>query len=161
MQEEHFIIDAHHHYQDVPNYPDMLAEEYASLGIRKVCLISPDTEDGIERLKAAVDKYPELILGLGLFNWDNHKPNDIQRFKDLGFAGVKFTRPPHPYNHEDFWPIYEKCQDLKLPGLFHLGILQRLQSKGFMRAATRDDMRSGYFLDCNYMRPIYLDTLAR
>jgi predicted TIM-barrel fold metal-dependent hydrolase len=159
--EKQVIIDAHHHYQNVPDYPDLLAEEYASLGIVKVCLISPHGEDGIERLKAAVDKYPDLILGLPLFDWEKHTPDDMVRFKDLGFSGVKFTRPTLPYHHENYWPVYEKCQELGLPGLFHLGILQRLQDSGFMRAATRDQLQGGYFLDCNFMRPIYLDTLAR
>lgn len=159
--EKHFIIDAHHHYQNVPDYPDLMAEEYAALGIVKVCLISPHGDDAIERLKAAVDKYPDLILGLPRFEWGEHTPDDVKRFNDLGFSGVKFTRPPLPYHHEDLWPIYEKCQELGMPGLFHLGILQRLQDTGFMRAATRDQLRGGYFLDCNYMRPIYLDTLAR
>lgn len=161
MMEKHTIIDAHHHYQDVPDYPDLLAEEYAALGISKVCLISLEAEDGIKRLKAAVAKYPDLVLGLAKFEWEKHTPEDIARFKDHGFAGVKFTGPPLPYNHKDFWPIYEQCQELQLPGLFHLGILQRLQSTGFMKAATRADLSGGYFLDCNYMRPIYLDTLAR
>jgi predicted TIM-barrel fold metal-dependent hydrolase len=155
------IIDAHHHYQNVPDYPDLLADEYASLGISKVCLISPKGEDGIERLKAAVDKYPDLILGLAQFNWKKHKPDDIKNFKDMGFSGVKFIRPPLPYHHKDFWPVYEKCQEMKLVGLFHLGILGRSLHKGFMKAATRSDLREGYFLDCNYMRPIYLDTIAR
>ncbi|UCH62088.1 MAG: amidohydrolase family protein [Fidelibacterota bacterium] len=161
MMGKHMIIDAHHHYQDVSDYPDLLADEYAALGISKVCLISPEVEDGIKQLKAAITKYPDLILGLPKFDWKKHTSEDIARFKGHGFAGVKFTAPPLPYNHKDFWPIYERCQELQLPGLFHLGILQRLQSAGFMKAATRADLLGGYFLDCNYMRPIYLDTLAR
>lgn len=159
--EKRIIIDAHHHYQNVPDYPDLLAEEYESLGISKVCLISPKGEDGIKKLKKAMDKYPKFILGLAQWDWENHKPDDVVRFKDMGFAGVKFIGPPLPYNHKDFWPIYEKCQELKMPGLFHLGIVGRSKGKDFMNAATPEDAKEAYFVDSNYMRPIYLDTIAR
>ncbi len=155
------IIDAHHHYQNVPDYPDFLAEEYASLGISKVCLISPKGDDGIDRLKAAMKKYPDLILGLPQFNWEKHSAADIIKFKDAGFHGVKFIRPPLTYHDKKWWPVYEKCQELKLPGLFHLGIIGRSLHKGFMKAATREDFREAYFVDNNLMRPVYLDTVAR
>jgi len=154
------IIDAHHHYQDVPNYPDLLAEEYASLGIARVCLISPGGEEGIERLRLAMGKYPDFILGLPRFDWERHGPDDIVRFKGDGFAGVKFIQPPLPYHHQEFWPVYEKCQELNLPGLFHLGIVGRSTGKGFMRAAIGGEVEAQY-VDSNLMRPIYLDTLAR
>lgn len=155
------IIDAHHHYQNVPDYPDLLAEEYALLGISKVCLISPNVEDGIDKLKKAVDKYPDFILGLPQYDWENHKPEDIHRFKDMGFSGVKFIRPPLPYHHKNFWPVYEKCQMFHMPGLFHLGIVGRPSTTGIMKAATSDDATEAYFIDNNFMRPIYLDTIAR
>lgn len=158
---DRLIIDAHHHYQDVKNYPDLLAEEYASLGISRVCLISPNVEDGIKLLKAACDKYPDLILGLPKYEWGVHTPEDIVRFKELGFAGVKFITPPKPYHDEQFWPVYEKCQEQGMPGLFHLGIVAPSLGRGFMKAASQEDIRKSYFLDCNYMRPVYLDTLAR
>jgi len=158
---ERLIIDAHHHYQNVPNYPDLLAEEYARLGIARVCLISPGGPDGIERLAEAVRRYPDLILGLAQFDWEHHSPEDIDRFRDLGMAGVKFIRPPKPYHDESFWPVYARCQELGLPGLFHLGIVGRSTGTGMMRAASPGDARTAYFVDSNYMRPIYLDTLAR
>lgn len=155
------IIDAHHHYQDVPDYPDLLAEEYSRLGISRVCLISPPGDEGIHKLKVAMTRYPDFILGLAQFNWEGHTAEDVARFKGEGFAGVKFIRPPQPYHHRDFWPVYERCQELGMPGLFHLGIVGRTAGKGFMRAASSDDVPGGYFVDCNYMRPIYLDTIAR
>jgi len=157
------IIDAHHHYQNLPNYPDLLAEEYAALGISKVCLISPRGDDPYGRLQAAIKKYPDFILGLPEYDWEHHTPDDIRRFKDMGFSGVKFIRPPQPYHHKTFWSVYEKCQELKLPGLFHLGIVARttINAKGFMKAATSADMAEAQFVDNNYMRPIYLDTIAR
>jgi len=158
---QRLIIDAHHHYQDVPDYPDLLAEEYARLGIAKVCLISPRGEDGIERLAAAVRKYPDFVLGLGTYDWANHTPDDVRRFADLGLAGVKFICPPAPYHDQAFWPVYERCQELGMPGLFHLGIVGRTTGTGLMRAAGPEDARQAYFVDSNYMRPVYLDTLAR
>ncbi len=158
---DNIIIDAHHHYQDIPDYPDLLAEEYDSLGITKVCLISPDVENGIKKLKRAMNRYPKFILGLPQFDWDNHTIDNIKHFKDEGFTGVKFIKPPLPYHHKKFWQVYEKCQELNLPGLFHLGIVARMSATGLMKAASREELPGAYFVDCNYMRPIYLDTLAR
>ena len=106
-------------------------------------------------------KYPDLVLGLATYDWMGHTPDDVRRFKGEGYAGVKFIRPPQPYNHKDFWPIYEACQEQGLPGLFHLGIVGRTSFKSMMGPATRESMAEAYFCDSNYMRPIYLDTLAR
>ena len=159
---DRIIIDAHHHYQDVPNYVDQLAEEYARLGIDKVCLISPGSHDeGFAKLKAAVVKYPDLVLGLPVFAWDGHTPDDISRFKDVGFAGVKFIRPPSTYHDRRWWPVYGRCQELRLVGLFHLGIVGRSTGRGFMRAAGPATQMEACFVDSNFMRPIYLDTIAR
>ncbi len=155
------IIDTHHHYQNIPNYPDLLAEEYARLGIAKVCLISPYGEDGIQRLADAARRYPDFILGLARFDWNSHTADDVTRFKDLGMAGVKFIRPPKPYHDQAYWPVYERCEALGLPGLFHLGIVGRSAATGVMRAATPEDARQADYVDSNFMRPIYLDTLAR
>jgi uncharacterized protein len=156
------IVDSHHHYQNVADYPDLLYEEYAGLGISKVCLISPHGDDGIERLKDACRRYPNFIIGLPVFDWDEHDAEDIARFKDMGFGGVKFIRPPKPYHDRGFWPVYEKCRDLNLPGLFHLGIVSRIsKSDGFMKAATSADVATAQYVDNNFMRPIYLDTIAR
>ncbi|MBC7256852.1 MAG: amidohydrolase family protein [Chloroflexi bacterium] len=159
--QDHLIIDAHHHYQDTPDYVDRLAEEYARLGIAKVCLISPPGEEGIQKLYEAVRRYPDFILGLPMFDWERHTPDDITRWKEMGFAGVKFICPPLPYHHESFWPIYARCEELRMPGLFHLGIVGRMGLTGIMRAATRQDLPGRYFVDSNYMRPVYLDTIAR
>lgn len=157
------IIDSHHHDQGGPDYVDLLAEHYAMVGIDKVCLISQSGEEGLERMKGWMRKYPDLVLGLAQLDWENHTPDDIARFKDDGFAGVKFIRPPACYNDKRFWPIYEKCQEMGLPGLFHLGIVGRggRTKSGLQSGATPDSMQNGYFVDSNYMRPIYLDTLAR
>ena len=155
------IIDSHHHYQSVPNYADLLAEAYAALGIAKVCLISSEGERGLDQLRDAMQRYPDLVLGLARFDWSEHKADDVARFKGDGFAGVKFITPPLPYHHQDFWPIYERCQELGLPGLFHLGIVGRTSGKGLMRAASRANLAGAYYVDNNHMRPIYLDTIAR
>ena len=118
---ERLIIDAHHHYQNVPNYPDLLADEYARLGIAKVCLISPGGPDGIERLAEAVRRYPDLILGLAQFDWEHHSPEDIDRFRDLGMAGVKFIRPPSPTTTRPFGRCTRAARSWACRGSFTWG----------------------------------------
>ena len=156
------IIDAHHHYQQTPGYVDRLAEEYARIGIARVCLISlDDTAVGITDLFTAAKKFPDFILPLPMFNWQSHTPEDIVRFKEMGAAGVKFIQPSRPYNDKKWWLVYEKCQELNLPGLFHLGIVGLPPASGIFRASSAEDAKQAYYVDSNFMRPIYLDTLAR
>ncbi|MBN1670367.1 MAG: amidohydrolase family protein [Kiritimatiellae bacterium] len=141
------IVDTHHHCGGAPDYIDRLAESYARVGIDKVCLISGRGVEGRGRVIEGMKKHPKLVVGIAGFDWENDKPDDIARFQGEGFSGVKFIRPPQTYHHKDFWPIYEKCRDTRLTGLFHLGIVSRGKGAGF--------------LDNNFMRPIYLDCLAR
>ena len=63
--EKKIIIDAHHHYQNVPGYEDLLAEEYATLGISKVALISGNGEEGLTRLKGGDEEIPRPDPGTG------------------------------------------------------------------------------------------------
>ena len=98
-------------------------------------------------VRSAFGKYPQLFLGFVGINWLDDKPDDLIRYKDQGFRGLKFIVPPKPYHDLEWYPLYEKAQELRMPGLFHTGIVAR--APGSPR------------VDNNFMRPIYLDTIAR
>jgi len=102
-----------------------------------------------EAIKKAMKMRPDLVLGFGGINlWEEVDPDRVNKLKDDGFCGIKLIIPPEPYHSERFYPYYERAEKLCMPILFHLGIVS---SKG------ADKVR----IDNNFMRPIYLDTIAR
>lgn len=44
---------------------------------------------------------------------------------EKGFVGLKPYKPALPYSHEKYFPIYEKAQALKMPILFHCGLVAK------------------------------------
>lgn len=149
------IIDIHHHLGNEPDYADRLAEACKRLNVVKICIMALENwgsgggfggNDAVER---AFTKYPDLIVGFGHVQGDFEGPEKVQELKDRGFTGLKFMTPRKQYNDESYFPIYEKAEELGMPGLFHMGIVARHRSGHDVR------------IDCNLMRPIYLDSIAR
>jgi len=147
------IIDMHTHLMPdetaVPEY-EKTAEQ---LGLKKIVF------QGLEwpgvhfsrnaAILRAIDKRPDLFVGFGGINlWDDVDPDIVDKLKDEGFTGLKFIVPPEPYHSERFCPYYQRAEKLGMPVLFHLGIV------------SANDTKEVY-VDNNYMRPIYLDTIAR
>jgi len=149
------IIDAHHHLGSEPDYADRLAECCGRLGIRRVCImgIEPGCSlgafGGNDAVEAAFRKHPALIVGFGHVRLGQDGPEKVTELKQRGFTGLKFIIPPKAYNDELFFPVYEKAEDLHMPGLFHLGIVARQEQGHHVR------------VDCSLMRPIFLDSIAR
>ncbi len=150
------IIDAHHHLLKGPEYLERLVSESSRLGIERVCLIGAGTYNlgrgeaasNLDVIKA-VEKFPELFIGLANFNLGIDPPSMIDEFAEMGFSGIKFIRPLKNYDDKEYYPIYGRMESHGLPGLFHLGIVSR----------SPDDKY--YDVNNDRHRPIYLDTLAR
>ena len=146
------IIDCHHHLGKEPHYADKLSSECARLGIDKVCLMGLPDYYGFSsnlQIKQALDKYPDLFIGFAHADLGVVTPDDIYRFKEVGFQGLKCINPPLNYDDEQFDPIYRRAEELEMPLLFHLGIV------------ARHEYTSPQRINSNRMKPIYLDTIAR
>ena len=143
------IIDCHQHLHGEGS-ADQMAEEYGRLGVEKVVLLGMPPKrhktSNADVLDAA-RKYPDLYIPFVGFDLDKMKPDDLTRFREEGFRGVKFIGPGRAYNDRAYFPVYEKAIETGLPVLFHLGIVANSE-------AWRD-------CDSNLMRPIYLDHIAR
>jgi uncharacterized protein len=149
------IIDIHHHLSSDPAYPDLLAATCERLGIRKVCamaiekdLFMPEIADN-DAVEAGFKQHPDLIVGFGHVRLGIDGPEKVTELKERGFTGLKFIIPPKTYHDESFLPIYERAEALRMPGLFHLGIVARQDAGHHVR------------VDCSLMRPVYLDSIAR
>jgi len=146
------IIDCHHHLGKEADYADRLAGECERLGIDKVCLMAIADYYGFSSnadVKQAMSRYPDLFAGFAYAGLGTVVPDDISRFRDEGFRGLKFIIPPANYDDERFDGIYQQAEKLGMVALFHLGIVAR---RGYSRPQRVNN---------NYMRPIYLDTIAR
>lgn len=143
------VIDMHHHVSSLEE-ADALVKENQKLGIVKTVLLGlpPPREPGInEVVLSASRRYPELLIPFVGFDLDVMVPDDLPRFTEMGYRGIKFIAPSRPYNDSAYFPVYEKAARLKMPGLFHLGIV-----------ANTSRWRN---VDSNLMRPIHLDHIAR
>jgi len=143
------VIDMHQHLNET-NTADAMAEVYGSLGVEKVVLqaLPPRRSPGNnEAVLDAHKRYPELFVPFVGFDLDTMGPEELERFRDEGFVGIKFIGPSRPYNDPAYFPVYEKACELGMPALYHLGIVAN-------RPAWAD-------CDSNLMRPIYLDHIAR
>ena len=146
------IIDSHHHLEPRPHYTRDLLKACDKLDIDYVVVAGlPDyyqwsNNDDIEK---AMKESKGRILGFAWVNLGVDRPSKIDEFKDRGFTGLKFIMPKHDYDHGSLYPIYERAEQLGMPGLFHFGVV------AFRPGHEARDVSSAR------MRPIMIDPLAR
>jgi predicted TIM-barrel fold metal-dependent hydrolase len=143
------LIDIHQH---VPAETELDARVKAceETGVVKQVLLGlPEsrTPGDNARVLKAHRLFPDLFIPFYGVEMDSDGPGDIVRARDQGFVGLKFIGPLRPYNDRAYFRIYEKATELKMPVLYHLGIVANMNG-------WRD-------CDSNLMRPIHLDHIAR
>lgn len=120
------IIDAHAHIPEVGNYLDNLIKTLDDCDIEKCCI------SGLGKLFKCIDnegikqiftKYPDRFIGAYFIRPGINKPEEIDSAYSSGFRMLKVTIPTKPYDAQEFFPLWEKAQDFKLPILFHTGII--------------------------------------
>ncbi len=138
---------------------DQLADEYRALDI-KALLLAWDAETATHRprlsneyVAAAVRDFPDVFLGFGSVDplKGEAAVRGLDQIKDLGLKGVKFHPSIQRFAPDDerYWPVFARCQELGLVGLFHTG------TSG-IGAGTP----GGQGIRLDYCRPIRLDTVA-
>lgn len=152
------IIDVHHHLLAGKGYVDGLLRSMDAAGVDVVCLnglglpsdnwVGDLTPDNTDVAKAVAD-HPGRLVGFGAIRLGDHGPDDVRRLRDLGFAGLKTTRPRLDYDHPSFDEVYATAEELGLPMLFHTGFLVGVP------ADRVDDVSSAR------CRPVLLDRVAR
>jgi predicted TIM-barrel fold metal-dependent hydrolase len=136
-----------------------VAAEYRKLDILGV-LLAWDAETATHRprlsneyVAQAVADFPDSFVGFGSVDPLKREEavNGIDRIKELGLKGVKFHPSIQRFAPDDerFWPIFERCEQLGLIGLFHTGT-----------SGVGAGMPGGQGIRLDYCRPIRLDTVA-
>jgi len=132
------MINVHAHCWETED-PDKRVAHYSCEGMVKICLI------GRDKARAAVKKYPDLVIGLGIIHPGEDAVTLIDMYRQQGFKGVKFINPKAPYDTADYFKYYEKCRVNKMVAAFHTG---------YVSDGGRD-------VSSLWMHPMTLDRIAR
>lgn len=108
------IINVHGHVWEDQD-PDERVAHYMYDGVVRICLI------GDKKARIALEKYPKLVIGLGIVYPGRDKPEIIDRYHGEGFKGAKFISPSAPYDSDAFFPFYEKVLAHGMIATFHTG----------------------------------------
>jgi len=120
------IIDAHAHLFDTPEYLSHLIHAMDECSIEKCCI------SGLGKLfkcvdnqgiKEAIKKFPNRLIGAVFIRPGVDSSQDIRDAYQDGFKMIKITIPTKPYDDPAFFPLWETAQELKMPILFHTGIV--------------------------------------
>lgn len=73
-------------------------------------------------LLQAVRDFQGRVYAFGYLDF-TQDVTEIDRLKDLGFVGLKPYKPVLPYNSVQYYPHYQRAQELNMPILFHTGLV--------------------------------------
>jgi len=148
-----------YHMEKHGRHPDEMAQMYQRLNMMAVIFdVDCETRTGVKISNADtagwVRKYPDTFIGYGSVDpWKGKAAVDeVKRCADLGLRGMKFQQAIQAFNptNSRFFPIYEACNRLNLPVIFHGGT-----------TAISAGSPGGGGLMLEYCKPIpYIDEIA-
>jgi len=111
-----------------------MAQEFRELDIKALIIgwdaeagSGYDTSDTNDEVAKLIKKFPDVFIG----GWAMIDPwkgkaaiKELERcIKGLGLTGLKFQQAAQAFfpNDRRFYPLYEKCVELKIPVSFHTG----------------------------------------
>ncbi len=165
-----YVIDAggefHHHAFDYlksevrPVTADEMAAHYRTLDVMAV-VFAWDAETATGRPRVSNDyvaglvrAYPDIFLGFASVDpWKGQLAvHELERaVRELGLRGVKFQPIAERFlpNDRRFYPLWEKCVELGIPAVFHVGT-----------TALGAGVRGGDGFYLKYGQPLLLDEVA-
>jgi predicted TIM-barrel fold metal-dependent hydrolase len=133
------IINVHTHLRKTDNV-DARIKFWRKCGCEKVCIhvtgrTSEDVRHNNTTILPYLKKHSDILLGFALpeLGWKPGMSEDIDKFKENGFYGLKFIAPSYDYDDERYFPLYERAAALNMPVLFHTGTLAELGSEQFWK----------------------------
>jgi uncharacterized protein len=143
-----------------PKSPDEMYEKYNALDINAVIFaIDAETRGGgryvgNDYVAQVIDKYPDRFIGFASVDpWKGAMAiKELERaVKELGLRGLKLHPIAQAFfpNDERFYPLWEKCSELKIPAVFHTG-----------QTGVGAGSPGGAGLKLKYAQPLLLDDVA-
>jgi predicted TIM-barrel fold metal-dependent hydrolase len=146
------LIDFHATVLEEPGYGEALAETARNLGFDRLCIGGGEPRYGLASnsvVRRLADSYPGLFVPFARLQLGQDGPAAVERFAQVGFAGLRIWAPPAPWDDDAFRPVFAAAETLKMPVLCHTGLLPR----------TAIDIATGVRPD--NARPVHLDLVAR
>jgi predicted TIM-barrel fold metal-dependent hydrolase len=148
-----FVIDAHQHYEDKPDYVDRLVRSYRARNAM-ACVLTPMKH--FEALKKAAAAHPDVVIPYGYVDVDDPKAlAEIEAFAAGGAKGIKMHTPKYNWDDFGYFPLYARMQDRGLVALFHTGIVCTVV--GGVCGSSDEPQASSMAR----MRPSFLHTISR
>jgi len=168
------IFDTHVHFpwgedRDPDDAITELRERAAAAGVVHLCLLGSRFGDYNERVTRAIERDPELFIGLYGIDLDHEGPAQVHEAAARGFRGLKIILPLKRYDHSDYFPIYEAAEEHGFTCLFHTGVVgggadYRTQDpfdpELIERVRPWEQRSRGSGVSSAHMEPITLDTIA-
>lgn len=133
-------------------------------------------DHGNQAVQQSMKLYPDIVVGLAMIDLDKDDSDKVKQYADLGFRGLKVILPQKEYDHPQYFPIYEQATILKLPILFHTGIVgggidylaegisdnssARAEEEAQVQELGRMARQVPYGRSSARMQPIFLDAIA-
>lgn len=134
IKDKHLIEAMERYYRIKVTFKseEEMAQDFISLDVKAILLpLDAETARGWkgdnDYVASLVKRFPQAFIGFfaACDPWKGKAAiEEIERAaKELGAIGVKFQQAIQEFypNDRRFYPIYEKCVELKLPVLFHCG----------------------------------------
>mgnify|MGYP006295746507 CR=1 FL=1 len=125
------IIDAHAHFLDRNNYLQDLRKKMQECNIQQSCISGLGPLFGCvsnEVVKKVIQDYPDEFIGAYFIRPGVNGASDIEQAYADGFKMVKISIPKKPYDSIEYHPSWKTAEELKMPVLFHTGIVTTLKS---------------------------------
>jgi len=119
--------------EEVLKTEEEMADDFRSLDLKAIIIgFDAESNSGLPKIEndyvaGLVQKYPDTFIGAWAMvdPWKGQMAvKEVERaVKELGMIGVKFQAVHQGFFPDDrrFYPIYEKCTELKVPVSFHVG----------------------------------------
>jgi uncharacterized protein len=157
-------IDFHVHL-DIGTDLDRVVKEARELECRLAISAIGPTFHALKNADVAdaIQKYPDIVIGMGYVNLGKDGPKKVKQLHKRGFRGLKMIVPASDYDDKAYYPIYAKAEELRMPILFHTGVVARFdvwaKEKGWADMAGIDFRKLD--ISSERMRPMKLDAVAR
>jgi uncharacterized protein len=168
------VFDTHVHFpwgteRDAADVTDELVELATLHNIVHIALLGSRWGDYNDRVSQAIERYPNLFIGMYGVELGEDSPESLQEAHDRGFRGLKIIHALKPYDDRSYWPVYEKAEQLGMVALFHTGVVgggvdfrdtDPFHPEVIKRSRFFEKRLRGQGFSSSHMDPILLDTLA-
>lgn len=168
------VFDTHVHFpwgeeRDPVAALDELVDTCRTHNIVKVALLGSRWADYNERVALALDRFPDLFIGMYGVELETDTPATIRDAHDRGFRGLKIIHALKNYDDRDYWPLYAEAERLGMVCLFHTGVggggvdfrdTDPFDPEVVRRTRFWEKRTAGEGFSSAHMDPIYLDSIA-